>query len=250
MSLIKNIIGRLYACWILIWFIITILLVSIPAAVIHYTIKDEVKKTGITLKCYRIWMDGLMALVFCRIKLKGQDHFHQGENYVVVVNHNALFDILVSSPNVPGANKTLAKAELAKIPIFGFIYRSGSILVDRKDLNSRKKSLDEMKRVLRQGMHLILYPEGTRNKTQAPLKFFYDGAFTMAIETQKSIIPALIFNTRKILPPGKTFYAWPHSVPMHFLEPIDTKGLTIKDTAKLKEKVFQLMSAYYLENQK
>lgn len=241
----KNILGHLYAVWLILWFTITILLVSIPSAICHYTIKDEVKRTTATLKWYRIWMKVLMTLVFCRIKLKGRHHFKSGQNYVVVCNHNALFDILVSTPSVPGANKTLAKAELAKIPVFGFIYRSGSILVNRKSSRSRAQSLAEMKVTLVKGMHLILYPEGTRNKTNQPLRPFHDGAFTMAIENQKAIIPALLFNTRKILPPGKKFYARPHAVSMHFLEPIPVNGLTISDLPQLKEKVFNIMKKHY-----
>lgn len=237
----KNILGRLYACWLLLWFTITILLVAIPTAICHYTLKDEVKRTTAILKGYRIWMKVLMTLVFCRIKLKGRDYFQQGENYIVVCNHNALFDILVSTPSVPGANKTLAKAELAGIPVFGFIYRSGSILVDRKSARSRAESLAVMKATLAKGMHLILYPEGTRNKTNELLAPFRDGAFTMAIETQTPIIPALLFNTRKILPAGKKFYARPHPVSMHFLKPVPVAGMTIEDLPELKKKVFNLM---------
>lgn len=248
MQILKNIVGRLYALWLILWFTLTILLVAIPTAICHYTITDEVKRTTAILRWYRVWMAVLMTLVFCRVRVKGRSVFKKGENYVVVCNHNALFDILVSTPSVPGASKTLAKAELARIPVFGFIYRSGSILVNRADPGSRRKSLEEMRKVLRQGMHLILYPEGTRNKTSAPLKPFYDGAFSMAIESGKPIIPTLIFHTRQLIPPGKTFFAWPHSVPVHFLPAVPTAGLTVKDTAMLKEKVHRIMTDYYVSH--
>ncbi len=244
----KKILGHLYAFWLLICFALTLILVAIPTAICQYTIKDEVKKTAAILRWYRIWMKILMTLVFCRITVKGRTHFQKNQNYIVTVNHNALFDILVSTPSVPFASKTLAKAELAKIPIFGLVYRSGSILVDRKNAKSRANSMKEMTNTLHQGMHLILYPEGTRNKTSAPLKSFHDGAFSMAIAHQKPIIPALLFNTRKILPPGKKFFAVPHAVEMHFLPPIPVKGLTSKDVPELKEKVFKLMTEYYIHS--
>lgn len=246
--MVKDILGRIYAFWLLLCFTITILLVAIPTAICHYMIKDEIKETTAILKWYRIWMKVLMTLVFCRIKLKGRNHFQKGKNYIVVCNHNALFDILVSTPSVPGASKTLAKAELAKIPVFGLVYRSGSILVNRKSARSRALSMERMRETLAKGMHLILYPEGTRNKTEALLKSFYDGAFAMAIETQKPIIPALLFNTRKILPPGKKFYAVPRSVSMHFLDPVSVEGLAMKDLPELKQKIFRIMSEYYESN--
>lgn len=245
MNVIKNILGRLLAAWILLWFIITVLLVAIPVAICRVTIKEDARRTLAVMNWYRIWMSVYMPLAFCPIRKKGVAHFQPGQNYVVVCNHNSMIDILVSTPSVPGASKTLAKAELGRIPIFGLVYKSGSILVNRRDPNSRRHSLEAMKEVLRRGMHLILYPEGTRNKTGAPLKSFHDGAFAIAIEMQKPIIPALIFYTRGILPSGKTFYARPHPVPIHFLEPVNTRGLTLQDTAYLKEKVFRLMQAYY-----
>jgi 1-acyl-sn-glycerol-3-phosphate acyltransferase len=248
MRVLKNILGRIYAVWMLVWFVITILLVSIPVVICHYTIRNDTRRTYAIMKWYRIWMDVYLPLIFCPIRKKGLSNFHPGENYVVVCNHNALVDILVSTPSVPGASKTLAKAELARIPVFGLVYKSGSILVDRKDPKSRRKSLDAMKKVLREGMHLVLYPEGTRNKTSEPLKSFYDGAFNIAIEAQKPIIPALIFHTKSILPPGKFFYAWPHAIPIHFLEPVSTEGLTTRDTSRLKEQVFRIMQEYYVKN--
>src|SRR5690606_4718878 len=89
---------------------------------------------------YRIWMGIFLPLVFIRVKRTGAHYFEKGRQYVVVVNHNSLVDIPVSMPWVPGPNKTLAKIEMAKIPLFGLIYKAGSILVDRKSRESRLHS--------------------------------------------------------------------------------------------------------------
>lgn len=245
MQILKNLWGTIAAAWMAVWFVITILAVAVPVSICHLLIPDEYKRTLAIMKWYRLWMDVYLPVVGCPIRRQGMENFQAGQNYVVVANHNALVDILVSTPSVPGASKTLAKAELARIPIFGLIYRSGSILVDRKDPDSRRKSLQAMRTVLDQGMHLVLYPEGTRNKSSAPLKTFYDGAFLIAVAAQKPIIPALLFHTRDILPPGKTFFARPHPIPIHFLEPISTHGLTQVDVPRLKQQVFEVMMAYY-----
>jgi 1-acyl-sn-glycerol-3-phosphate acyltransferase len=95
-----------------------------------------------------------------------------------------------------------------------------------------------------------LYPEGTRNKTDMPLQPFYDGAFICAIKAQKPIIPALIFNTKKIMPNDKIAWLRPSFIYFDFLEPIPTAGLTIADTAMLKEKVRNIMEAYYVSHLK
>ena len=131
---------------------------------------------------------------------------------------------------------------MAKIPIFGIIYKRGAVLVDRKSEESRRKSYVKMKEVLEQGLHMCIYPEGTRNKSKQPLQRFHDGAFRLAFETKKPLIPALIFNTSKVLP-HKTFFFWPTKVEMHFLPQIDVEG---KTTQQLREEAFEVMKAYYL----
>jgi 1-acyl-sn-glycerol-3-phosphate acyltransferase len=121
----------------------------------------------------------------------------------------------------------------------------GAVLVSRKDEKSRRESFDKMKGELKKDIHICIYPEGTRNRTKEPLKQFYDGAFRLAHATKKSIIPAVILNTKKVLPIDKTFYFWPHRIEMHFLEPIPTGE---KTAAELKEIVFNRMKEYYLSN--
>ncbi|WP_258539188.1 hypothetical protein [Chitinophaga oryzae] len=59
-------------------------------------------------------------------------------------------------------------------------------------------------------------------------------------------MPSLLFNTRKIQPPGKTFFAWPHPIHYHVLPPIPTTGMTRDDLPALKERVFKLMQDYYV----
>ena len=182
-------------------------------------------------------------LTGCRLKIKGKENFKKGENYIITCNHNSLLDVPVTTPFSPGANKTIAKAEMAKIPLFGLIYKRGSILVDRNDKQSRQSSFRKMKEVLRLGLHVCIYPEGTRNQSSLPLKSFHDGAFRLSVESNKAIIPALIFNTKKVLPPGKPFYFMPSKMEIHFLPAVyPDKG---EDYEKLKEKIFSIMSEYY-----
>ena len=101
-----------------------------------------------------------------------------------------------------------------------------------------------MRKVLDMGLHMCIYPEGTRNKTNQPLKEFKDGAFRLAIEAKKAVVPAVLFNTKKVLPQNKTFFFWPSRIEMHFLDPVETKDLQMDDVKKLKEQVFGLMWNY------
>lgn len=245
MSWLKNILGRLYAVYGSLLFLVTLFIVFIPMWIISRL--PEPAKFRWFFALVRGWMGVFMPLVFCPVRRKGLQHFEPGVNYVVVCNHNSLMDVPVTTPGVPGMHKTLAKIEMIKTPLFGMMYKIGSVLVDRQSEESRHRSYEEMKEILERGMHMTLFPEGTRNKTDQPLKSFYDGAFSLAIETQHPIMPAVLFHTRKILPPGRIFYALPHRIDFHFLPPVPTKGLSKDDVPALKEKVFRMMWDYIEE---
>jgi 1-acyl-sn-glycerol-3-phosphate acyltransferase len=247
MQMIRNILGRIFAAWAMLMFIATMLIILLPTWIMG--LLPEPKRTKAFIQLSRIWMAVWLPLAGIRLVIKGKEKFVKGENYVVVCNHNSFMDVPVTSPGIPGANKTIAKIEMAKIPLFGLIYRRGSVLVDRKSEESRLKSYAYMKRVLDMGLHMCIYPEGTRNKTNNPLKEFKDGAFRLAIETQKPVIPAVLFNTKKVLPQQKTFYFWPSKIEMHFLDPVETKHLQMSDVKQLKETIFQTMWDYYKAHQ-
>lgn len=242
----KNFIFRILAAWALIVFVITLLLVILPMWFIG--IYDEPKRTSYFRKISKVWMHLFFFLTGCSLRVKGKKNFKAGEKYIVTCNHNSLMDVPVTTPFIPGANKTIAKAEMAKLPLFGLIYKRGSILVDRKDKKSRQDSFRKMKNVLELGMHMCIYPEGTRNKTDKPLKEFHDGAFRLAIETSTSIVPTLIFNTKKVLPADKSFYFQPAKMEMHFLPPVKVEEG--ENYELLKEKVHRIMSEYILEHNK
>jgi len=244
MKLIGKIAGHIYFVLGMLLFVATMLVVVIP---IWLTSRlPEPRRAKVMHPIFKGWMSVFMPLVGCPVLRKGKEHFKKGENYVVVTNHNSLVDVPVSSPWIPGPNKTLAKIEMARIPVFGVIYKAGSILLDRKSEVSRRQSFTDMQQALDMGLHLCLYPEGTRNKTNHPIQRFYDGAFITAIKSQKAIIPGIIFNTGRILPHDKKMWARPLPIRFHFLEPVPTKGLTLDDLPALKEKVHRLMSDYYL----
>ena len=236
----KRFFAGIFALWALVIFIITM----VPIALLMWMIGviKEPKRTSIFRIISKMWMRLYFFLTGCSLKVKGLNNFEPGRIYIVIFNHNSLMDVPLSTPFIPGPNKTIAKAEMAKIPVFGLIYKRGSVLVDRNDKNSRKNSFIKMKEVLNLGMHMCIYPEGTRNKTDMPLKEFHDGAFRLAVETETAILPGIIFNTKKVLPPGMSFYYWPSKMELHFLSPVKE---TKYDFESLKLTLHKVMGEYY-----
>jgi 1-acyl-sn-glycerol-3-phosphate acyltransferase len=246
LAILKNIFGRIWAIWGALVFVVTMLIFLIPFFLFVY-FQEDPKKTNRFILYSRTWMDIFLGLVGCPLSIKGRENFRKGETYIVVSNHNALIDVPVSSPGIPGGNKTIAKAEMAKIPLFGLIYKTGSILVDRKNEKSRRESFTKMQGVLNIGLHMCIYPEGTRNTSAEPIKPFHDGAFRLAISSGKSIIPMIIFNSRKANPPDKGFFLWPVRLFMDFLPEVSViPGETVE---QLKTRVFEQMKNYYVQHQ-
>lgn len=240
MKILKNIFARIWAFWGLSSFAITFLIIFIPS-MLSWLMPERMGQRWFILVARR-WMDVWLLMVGCPVKINGREHFKKDVAYIVTCNHNSMLDIPLTSPYIPGGNKTIAKNTFKKVPIFGFFYMRGGILIDRKNEASRKSSFIRMKNVLAKGIHMCIYPEGTRNRTPEPLKKFHDGAFRLAIETGHDIIPAVLFNTAKALPVTKTFYFLPTRLKMDFLPPISPKGKTVDE---LREEVFGVMAQHY-----
>lgn len=238
-KLIDAIFGRLFALWALVTFMLTFFIIFIPAMLTH--LLPDPKSSEWFIRIARFWMNMWLPLAGCPIRITGKEHFEKGKAYIICCNHNSLMDVPLSSPYIPGANKTIAKKSFTRIPLFGLFYAKGSVLVDRRSEQSRKESYGKMKAVLAAGMHMCIYPEGTRNKSDKLLGTFHGGAFRLAADTGKSIIPAVILNTRKVLPANRAFYFMPHRLELHFLPPIPVSP---GDTAdQLKERTFSVMLA-------
>ena len=243
MKIIQNIFARIWAAWGLLTFIISFAIIYLPSMIAW--LLPELMGQRYFIWIARGWMNAWLFLVGCPVTITGRENFKPGKTYIVVFNHNTLLDVTISCPYVPGANKTIAKTSFAKIPLFGWYYSKGAVLVDRKDEKSRVRSFEEMKKVLAAGMHMCIYPEGTRNRSQEPLKAFYDGAFKLAVDTGKEIIPAVITGTKKAMPVDTPFYLLPIRLKMHFMPAFSSTNTTVKE---LKEKVFNEMKQYYMDN--
>ncbi|MFM2386241.1 MAG: hypothetical protein RL660_998 [Bacteroidota bacterium] len=233
MPLHKTIFGRLYALYAIVVF----LLLLVPAYFLFRLVKTFSEPQNLHSnihKAFVAWMDIYMPLIFCPVSKKGLHYFEHGKAYVVVINHNSLMDIPVSSPGIPMPNKTLGKTSFSKVPLFGFIYKLGSVLVDRGNARSRATSLIQLKQYLQQGISVCLYPEGTRNTSNDVLLPFHDGAFRLAIDAKVAVIPAIINGAKETLPAkGPIFWAWPHRIQFEFLAPISPADFASVEDLKL-----------------
>lgn len=196
----------------------------------------------ISYQFLKLWSWTFSKLNFIPYEISGKENIRQGKAYVYVSNHTSSLDIPGVCLTVPTQIRPLAKKELKKIPIFGWIAANATIIVDRSSNESRRKSMDHLKDVLKRGISILIFPEGTQNRGPEPLKDFYDGAFRIAIETQVPVLPMVILGAGKLMPP-KELTIKPGKIKIIVLKEIPTEGMTLTDVAALKEKVIQIMGS-------
>lgn len=163
------------------------------------------------------------------------------KQYIFVANHLSYLDIPPIVLTVRQPVRALGKYEMIKMPIFGWIYKSAVILVNRDNSAHRARSVRALKAAVSKGVSIFIFPEGYLNYNKQPLKSFYDGAFRIAIETQTSIKPILLIDSLDRMKYGEIFTLTPGKNSVVFLEEISVDGLTIKDVEFLKNKVYNIM---------
>ncbi|MEO5984644.1 MAG: lysophospholipid acyltransferase family protein [Ferruginibacter sp.] len=168
---------------------------------------------------------------------------HFGSHPVVFVfNHISYLDIPILLIAFQGQHfRVLGKAEISKVPVFGFVYRKAAVLVDRGSNAARARSVSILKAILKKNISVVIAPEGTFNLTGKPLKEFYDGAFRIAIETQTPIKPVLFLDAFKRLSYKSIFSFSPGKSRAVFLKEVSVEGLTQNDMPELKRMVYQQM---------
>jgi 1-acyl-sn-glycerol-3-phosphate acyltransferase len=238
LSLIRSVLLTLYTVWVVFVFT-SVMILFLPG----FLIPPLFGPRGVSVTHFFIkgWSWIFSFLNRIPYKIIDRDKIVPGRSYIFVSNHNSYMDIPPLVVTMRGQFRALAKKELLKLPVFGWIANVMCVTVDRSSNESRRKSLDHLKEILDLGISVLIFPEGTQNRTNEKLQPFYDGAFRIAIETQEPVMPIIVLGPGTILPPGKKTIR-PGSVRVIVGDAIPTTGLGLGDVKALKEDVFAKMS--------
>lgn len=191
----------------------------------------------------RFWADAFFCMVGINYSKIDEQPHDVDEEYIIVSNHISYLDIPMMMKVIRGQKvRILGKAEMNKVPVFGAIYKRGTVSVDRSSSEARYKSTHELINFIRKKISVFICPEGTFNTTRRPLKSFYDGAFRIAIETQKPVLPVLFLDTYDRLNYENFFSLNPGKCRSVFLAQTITEGMTYEDLPLLKEKIYKQMA--------
>ncbi len=225
---------------------VTIMLLIFPF-VIMSSFFGRIKGGNMILRLCSLWADIWFPLIFIFHKKIYEAPHDKLKPYVFVTNHISYIDsaVLVKAYRQPV--RPLGKVEMSKMPLFGFIYKKAIVAVDRSSIENRAASIRILKSIISKGISVVVFPEGTFNMTNKPLKEFYDGAFRVAIETQTPVKPVLFLDTYSRMHYNSIFSMTPGKCRIVYLDEIPVAGLSAADVQSLKQKVYTTMEKKLIE---
>jgi 1-acyl-sn-glycerol-3-phosphate acyltransferase len=190
----------------------------------------------------RWWGRFFCYLLFIKVKITGLEKLDPKKSYVIAANHQSIYDIFVVYGWLPMIFKWVMKAELRKIPLVGKACESaGHIFIDRKNPVAAKKSLDRAEAQLRNGVSVVVFPEGTRTYTGQMGKF-KKGAFRMATDLQLPIVPVTLRGCFERLP-RNGFVVTPGLIEMIIHEPVEVEGYEHEKQPELMQKLHDIIES-------
>lgn len=184
----------------------------------------------------RIWGQSILLISRVHVRVIGLSNIQPDKSYIYMANHQSNFDIPVLLGCLPVQFRWLAKAELFRIPVFGrAMLGAGYIKINRFNQKSAFKSISTAARKLKDGVSVMIFPEGTRSR-DGSIQKFKKGGFVMAIESGVPIIPVILKGTWSIMAKS-SLRINRGDVEMEIAEPINTTGYSMETKEELMDRV-------------
>lgn len=168
----------------------------------------------------RWWGRVICALFFIKVRFTGLDTVDSKRSFIVAANHQSMFDIFIIYGWLPHYFKWIMKAELRKIPLVGKACESaGHIFINRTNPIAAHNGIEKAERQLKNGVSVVIFPEGTRTFTGL-MGSFKKGAFRIAADLRLPILPVTIHGAFEVLP-RSSFVVKPGTIHVKFHPPID-----------------------------
>lgn len=193
------------------------------------------------------WSRRLLEHAEIVVTTYGLEHAPEGETFVIMSNHQSLYDIPVLFQALKRRIRMVAKTELFRIPVWSTAMRaSGFVEVDRQNRERAVASLNRAKQALAEGTSIWIAPEGTRSDT-GKLGAFKKGGFHLALDTGARILPVTVIGTRDVLVARGGTVNPGANVTVTLSAPIDAKAYGEERKAELIEAVRQAIAAHLPE---
>jgi 1-acyl-sn-glycerol-3-phosphate acyltransferase len=188
----------------------------------------------------RTWARSMLRSAGVTVRIHNPERISTETGAVYISNHVSWFDVFALAAKLPRYS-FIAKSELRRIPFFGFgAEAAGIVFLDRDNRKAAFESYKLAAKEVARGRSIVVYPEGTRGRDYH-LRPFKKGPFVLAIASQCPIIPTIVHGSREVMAKG-SFRVKSGVIDLHFLDPIETKGLDYDDRAELMMRVWTRMA--------
>jgi 1-acyl-sn-glycerol-3-phosphate acyltransferase len=175
-----------------------------------------------------------LGLAGIRYRVIGQASIPRDRAVVFCANHQSNVDPPVLFRALHRRLHILFKAELRKIPVLGYAFETGGFVpVARENREAAMRSIEQAARSIQAGNSFLIFPEGTRSRTNELLPF-KKGGFIMALKAQAPIVPVAVTGGRNAMRKGSAIVR-PVMVTVRVGEPVETAGMTLADRDRLIE---------------
>jgi len=197
--------------------------------------------------CSRNWSRLIFRISRVKLKATGIEKLSPGRGYVFFCNHISMFDIWAALAYIPFRIRFVAKVSLFQIPFLGWhMRRIGYIPVDHRSLRKVLKSYEDAAELIRSGISIVIYPEGSRTD-DGIISEFKRGAFKLPSHARAPIVPVTIIGSHLRLKRGSILI---HPGPMEMIvhDPISWETYREWSLEELARKTREIiLSAYRLE---
>ncbi|MGH0028645.1 MAG: lysophospholipid acyltransferase family protein [Myxococcota bacterium] len=184
----------------------------------------------------RRWIDWVLATCGIEIRAEGLGDLDARDPYVLMSNHQSVFDVAAIIASWPGSFRFVAKRELTWVPFFGWaLALGGHVIIDRSRRERAVKSLEAAARQVRDGTTVIIFPEGTRSPSGG-MGEFKSGGFHLALQAGVPILPVSVSGSRRITP-KRSLRIESGPILIRYGRPIPTAGRGIDERQALKDQV-------------
>jgi len=209
--------------------------------VVSYAASFFEAKGNLAHRCISQWARTSLALAGLRVHIEGQERLDPKNTYIFMPNHASFLDTLLAFGYIPCDSRNIIKEEVFSIPLLGLVLRrSGQIPLDRKNPWKALRSLRRAADLLKEGISVIVFPEGTRS-SNGEIQDFKKALFILPIRSRIPVVPVLIEGTFQALRWGSVLLN-PVPLKLTFFDPIPADSFDIRDRRIYAEKVRQVLS--------
>ena len=182
------------------WFLLIFILVFILFMPALFFFTAFVKNEIIVARLCRYWSKLTLYFSFIFPKVEWEEKLNKKEQYIFCPNHVSTLDIPFILAILPVPLQYIGKAEIAKIPLFGYFFKKNSVIVDRANKRNAYSAFLKAGEKLKIGINMCIFPEGGIPKSDVFLKKFKNGPFRLALDQNIKIVPITMPDSKNMFP--------------------------------------------------